>query len=58
MDLLPKFKYAVAINNPDKKENETSIYRHPEMVNKDFADQVQNLTLQDAYKKRMEKPLD
>lgn len=28
--------YALPINNPDRKDNETSIYRHPDFVNKDY----------------------
>lgn len=34
------FMYAVPINNPDKKDNETSVYRHPDFVDKDFKDTI------------------
>ena len=34
--MTKKILYAVPINNKDKKQNETSIYRAPEMVNKNF----------------------
>lgn len=30
------FTYAVPINNPDRRTNETPIYRHPDFVNKDY----------------------
>lgn len=52
---VPKIVYSIPINNPDKKPNETSIYRHFEMVNKKF-DQHEGLTLIDGFRDRLKHP--
>ena len=44
--------YAIPINNPDRKPNETFIYRNPEYVNTDPKNfQVEFNTIQDIYRK-------
>ena len=48
------FMYAVPTNNSDRKDNETSIYRHPDFVNKNYQDTVQFKTIHEMYKKRLE----
>ena len=48
------FVYAVPLNNPDKKDNETSIYRHPEYLHKNYSENIQFQTIHDMYKKRLE----
>lgn len=35
------YLYAVPLNNSDKKDNETCIYRHPDSVGKDYKQSVE-----------------
>ena len=48
------FMYSVPLNNSDRKDNETSIYRHPDFVNKDFKESIEFNTIHDMFKKRLE----
>lgn len=48
------YLYAVPLNNSDKKDNETCIYRHPDSVGKDYKQSVEFQTIHDMYKKRLE----
>ncbi len=50
--------YAQPINNKDKADNETSIYRSPEMIGVDWEGQMEVTTLHEVYKKRMQSPQD
>ena len=47
------FQYAIPLNNKDKKENESSIYRHPSAVNKELESFVSLTTLHNAYNKAL-----
>lgn len=47
------FSYAIPINNKDKADNESSIYRHPDAVNKPLESFVSLSTLHNAYTKAL-----
>lgn len=49
---LQQIRYAVPLNNEDKKPNETSIFRHPDAVGKDLASFTKFKTIQEIYKFR------
>ena len=47
--------YSVCTNNPDKKEDETHIYRHPSSIGKDLSTLVTKYSsIQDFFKERFE----
>ena len=50
---MKKIEYAVSINNSDKKDNESYVYRHPESLNRDLEKQTMENTssLQDIIKR-------
>lgn len=43
--------YAKSIKNKDKKDNETFVYRHPDMVEKEFT-VYKGKTMHEIYKNR------
>lgn len=54
-----EINYAIPIDNPDRKKNETSIYRNPDTVNVDPKDyQMEFGTIHDIYKKTFKDKLD
>ena len=50
------FMYAKKINNKDKQENETSIYVHPLVENKDWSEFYKPKTIHDNFKNLLEDP--
>ena len=50
------FLYSIPIHNKDKKENETSIYKHPLVIKKNWEDVYKKQTIHDNYKKLLENP--
>lgn len=54
--MKPTVLYATPVNNEDRKENETSIYRDPKQVNKDWSQTLPISTIHDCFKKNLEKP--
>lgn len=50
-----QFVYAVSVNNSDKKENETHIFRHPDAVHKDIFSCETVKTLQEVLEHRFKK---
>lgn len=47
------FKYAIPINNQDRQQNETSIYRHPDFVSRDYRETIPYTTIHQMFKKRL-----
>ena len=56
MKLNPSILYAKPVGNPEQKDNETDIYRHSDMIGKVLGEESRNLTLHDAFNKRLETP--
>ena len=50
------FTYAIPINNPDRKPNETSIYRHPDFVSRNYAETIPYKTIHEMFRKRLQDP--